>query len=78
MNAFLKPDQFSAKMNIFSDFEDYILASYDELIAAGGIAAPEAKDTSKVVVELPREESHGDLACNAAMVLSKTGRDETA
>ena len=58
-------------MNIFSDFEDYILASYDELIAAGGIAAPEAKDTSKVVIELPREESHGDLACNAAMVLSR-------
>ena len=71
MNAFLKPDQFSVKMNIFSDFEDYILASYDELIAAGSITAPEAKDTSKVVVELPREESHGDLACNAAMVLSK-------
>jgi len=58
-------------MNIFSDFEDYILVSYDELIAAGSINAPEAKDTSKVVVELPREESHGDLACNAAMVLSK-------
>ena len=58
-------------MNIFSDFEDYILASYDEMIAAGSITAPEAKDTSKVVVELPREESHGDLACNAAMVLSK-------
>ena len=58
-------------MNIFSDFEDYILASYDDLIAAGSITAPEAKDTSKVVVELPREESHGDLACNAAMVLSK-------
>ena len=58
-------------MNIFNDFEDYILASYDELIAAGSITAPEAKDTSKVVVELPREESHGDLACNAAMVLSK-------
>ena len=61
-------------MNIFSDFEDYILASYDELIAAGSIAAPEAKDTGKVVVELPREESHGDLACNAAMVLSKQAR----
>ena len=58
MNAFLKPDQFSAKMNIFSDFEDYILASYDELIAAGSIITPEVKDTSKVVVELPREESH--------------------
>ncbi len=58
-------------MNIFSDFEDYILASYDELITAGSITPPEAKDTSKVVVELPREGSHGDLACNAAMVLSK-------
>ena len=59
------------KGDIFSDFEDYILTSYNELIAAISIAAPESKDTSKVVVELPREESHGDLACNAAMVLSR-------
>ena len=28
-------------------------------------------DTSRVVFELPRDASHGDLACNAAMVLAK-------
>ena len=71
MNASLKPGQFSVKMNIFSDFQDFILTAFDELIAAGTIPSPELIDTSKVVVELPREEAHGDLACNAAMVLSK-------
>ena len=55
-------------MNIFSDFQDFILTAFDELIAAGTIPSPELIDTSKVVVELPREEAHGDLACNAAMV----------
>ncbi len=74
MNAFLKPGQFSVKMNIFSDFQDFILTSFDEMIAAGTIASPELADTSKVVVELPRDEAHGDLACNAAMVLSKQAR----
>ena len=68
MNASLKPGQFSVKMNIFSDFQDFILTAFDELIAAGTIPSPELIDTSKVVVELPREEAHGDLACNAAMV----------
>ncbi|MBL6605074.1 MAG: arginine--tRNA ligase [Alphaproteobacteria bacterium] len=61
-------------MNIFSDFQDFILTSFDEMIAAGTIASPELADTSKVVVELPRDEAHGDLACNAAMVLSKQAR----
>ncbi|MDC1135967.1 arginine--tRNA ligase [Alphaproteobacteria bacterium] len=61
-------------MNIFSDFQDFILTSFDEMIAAGTIASPELTDTSKVVVELPRDEAHGDLACNAAMVLSKQAR----
>ncbi|MEL0188847.1 MAG: arginine--tRNA ligase, partial [Alphaproteobacteria bacterium] len=32
---------------------------------------PADLDTSRVVFELPREASHGDLACNAAMVLAK-------
>ena len=70
----LKPGQFSVKMNIFSDFEDYILTSYDEMIRSGAIATPDQTDTSKIVVELPREDAHGDLACNAAMVLSKQTR----
>ena len=70
----MKPGQFSVKMNIFSDFEDYILTSYDEMIRSGAIATPDQTDTSKIVVELPREDAHGDLACNAAMVLSKQAR----
>ena len=39
-------------------------------LAAEGVLRP-GLDTSRVVVEPPREASHGDLATNAAMVLAK-------
>jgi len=58
-------------MTVFSDFEADITALYDIMIADGRITQTAATDTSKVVVELPRDETHGDLACNAAMVLSR-------
>ena len=35
-------------------------------------------DENKLSFELPREASHGDLACNAAMVLAKAERLEPA
>ena len=56
-------------MNIFSLFEaefETILAS----LQSAGSLAPDL-DTGRVVFELPRDPSHGDLACNAAMVLAK-------
>ena len=56
-------------MTIFNKLEDEITAIYDELVAAGTL--PGAADLSRIVVELPREESHGDLSCNAAMVLAR-------
>ncbi len=57
-------------MNIFDEFETFITGVYDTLITQN-IITVQQRDTSKVVVELPRDEAHGDLACNAAMVLSK-------
>jgi arginyl-tRNA synthetase len=38
--------------------------------AAGSVLGPEA-DLSRIVVEPPRDATHGDMATNAAMVLSK-------
>ncbi|MEL0304106.1 MAG: arginine--tRNA ligase, partial [Rhodobiaceae bacterium] len=56
-------------MNIFSLFE----AEFETIVASlqsAGSLAPNL-DTGRVVFELPRDPSHGDLACNAAMVLAK-------
>jgi len=56
-------------MNIFCEFEQRIkniLLASDIRPAKGG-----ALDLSRVSVEAPRDESHGDLATNAAMVLAK-------
>ncbi|WP_407051364.1 arginine--tRNA ligase [Methyloraptor flagellatus] len=56
-------------MNIFADFTSRVLAAIDRLgwKAADGSAL----DTTRVLVEPPRDASHGDLAVNAAMVLAK-------
>ena len=56
-------------MNIFRFFEEEFKSIVDDLKSSGGL--PADLDTSRVVFELPREASHGDLACNAAMVLAK-------
>ena len=56
-------------MNIFTLFEAEFETIVLSLQAAGSL--PSDIDTSRVVFELPRDPSHGDLACNAAMVLAK-------
>jgi arginyl-tRNA synthetase len=56
-------------MNLFKYFKDEIAASLQRLADAGKL--PQGLDISKVTAEPPREESHGDVATNAAMVLSK-------
>ena len=58
-------------MDIFSRFAAFATASVHELIEDGSLTPRQAVNTEKLVVELPREESHGDLACNAAMILAK-------
>jgi arginyl-tRNA synthetase len=56
-------------MNLFADFELRIKAILSDKVL------PEEKregaDLSRIVVEPPRDPAHGDLATNAAMVLSK-------
>ncbi|MCP5405772.1 MAG: arginine--tRNA ligase [Pseudomonadaceae bacterium] len=54
---------------IYNDIRSVILAGLEVLQAAGVV--PQGVDLSAVVVEAPKEASHGDLATNAAMVLAK-------
>lgn len=56
-------------MNIFKYFETEFQAIFDKMQTSGALAS--GLDTGRVVFELPRDASHGDLACNAAMVLAK-------
>jgi len=56
-------------MNIYKHFTGVVQAILQDLSAAGSL--PAGLDTSRVVVEAPRDITHGDLATNAAMVLSK-------
>ncbi len=56
-------------MNIFNLYKDRIAGIVTDLANAG--ALPKGMDLSKVAAELPRDASHGDIATNVAMVLSK-------
>jgi arginyl-tRNA synthetase len=56
-------------MNIFALFTQHVRAAVAAL-SADGITLPEAA-LDRIVVEAPRDPTHGDLATNAAMVLSK-------
>lgn len=50
-------------MNLFKYFREEIIKSVERIVPG--------LDTSKVTAEPPRETSHGDVATNAAMVLTK-------
>jgi len=55
-------------MNIFNDFAVRVRGAAERAIGV----LPDARiDLSRIVVEPPRDASHGDLATNAAMVLAK-------
>lgn len=56
-------------MSVFRTFEAEIAKAVAALAAEGVL--PAGLDTKNVVVEPPRDPSHGDLATNAAMVLAK-------
>ena len=57
-------------MNIFNEFEQKI----KELLLQSDIKTKDSSplDLSRMSIEAPRDPSHGDLATNAAMVLSKS------
>ncbi len=59
-------------MNIFDVFQARVIAALDRLSLEGVI--PQGLDVSRVVVEPPRDASHGDFATNAAMVLAKDAK----
>src|SRR5687768_1199751 len=59
-------------MNIFALFERRVSDALARLMEAGSL--PHGLDVGRVVVEPPRDPSHGDLATNAAMVLAKEAR----
>ncbi|WP_265519010.1 arginine--tRNA ligase [Nitratireductor luteus] len=56
-------------MNIFADFSNRVVEAVERL----GLQTKDggALDLARVTMEPPRDPSHGDLATNAAMVLSK-------
>jgi arginyl-tRNA synthetase len=55
--------------HIYATMLARVVAAVSALSASG--ALPPSLDTSRVVVEPPRDASHGDMATNAAMVLAK-------
>jgi len=56
-------------MNIFADFSNRIKNIVEALDLRDASGA--RPDLSRIAVEPPRDASHGDIACNAAMVLAK-------
>jgi arginyl-tRNA synthetase len=56
-------------MNVFQVFTEHVRAAVATLAKAGVFEKP--PDLTRIVVEPPREASHGDLATNAAMALAK-------
>ena len=56
-------------MNVFSYFSDVVQENIKDLQEAGSLSAD--LDASRVAVDPPRDAAHGDLACNAAMMLAK-------
>ena len=58
-----------AAQNIYADMLDRVRRANDALIAAGVL--PAGIDQSRIIVEPPRDPTHGDMATNAAMVLAK-------
>src|SRR3954447_14412450 len=56
-------------MNVFHVFTEHVRAAVAGLAKAGVFSSP--PDLSRIVVEPPREASHGDLATNVAMALAK-------
>src|SRR5690349_3259699 len=64
--------QTAPSLHLFADVQARVHAICASLAAEAGW--PEGTDLSRVVVEPPRDASHGDMATNAAMVLAKEAK----
>src|SRR3979409_166985 len=62
----------ASPLHLFADVLARVYAACGALAAEGGW--PANIDLSRVVVEPPRDASHGDMATNAAMVLAKEAK----
>ena len=56
-------------MNLFADIRQLVVAELTAMAVAGVL--PPGLDLANVTVEPPRDNAHGDMATNAAMVLAK-------
>src|SRR5918995_1950682 len=56
-------------MNVFAIFETHVRDAVAALASKGLLAS--SPDLARIVVEPPRDPTHGDVATNAAMVLAK-------
>ncbi len=56
-------------MNLFKYFQSEVLNVIEEMTVAGRL--PSGIDSTKIVIEPPREAAHGDVSTNAALVLAK-------
>ncbi len=56
-------------MNLFAHFQGVVHGAIQTLIASGKL--PQGLDLSRVTTEPPRDQTHGDVSTNAAMVLAK-------
>ncbi len=61
-------------MNVFSIYLGHVHEALNALAKEGSI--PAGLDFGRVVVEPPKDETHGDLATNAAMVLAKDAKQK--
>lgn len=57
-------------MNLFTHFEQRIRAAVESVVGPEGLAAA-GEALARISAEPPREQSHGDVATNAAMLLAK-------
>ena len=58
-----------AASNVFAEILERVRVANEALINAGQL--PAGIDQSRIAVEPPRDQAHGDMATNAAMVLAK-------
>ena len=59
-------------MDLFYTVRQHVLKELDGMVAGGEL--PAGLDMTSVAVEPPRDPLHGDMATNAAMVLSKSAK----
>ena len=64
------------ELSLYAQYSALLDGVLDELVADGTL--PAGLDRRNVTVEPPRDPAHGDLATNAAMVLAKAARHQSA